>query len=193
MSAPRPRLGPGSSPPPIPVAPNYAWYPAPPKEEWPVLLIIIVLVVIVVFVVLPIVLGAALFGFGGGFTGSAPGPREFFLGPVDQSNGNASVPIYAFLEPLDPGSLRFTLEADDAISAETALPPSGGSAAVVVGGHALHLFWLDPTRDGLLGTDDVFWITGDRSPLPPAMTIRFSMGSEDASTWESVVWTTGPA
>jgi hypothetical protein len=176
------------SPPPIPVAP-YAWYPAPPTRDT---LLPLILIVIALVVGVPIALFATFFGMGAGFSGPTGGPPEFYLGPVDQANGNASVSIWTF-EPLSPTNLRFSLQANESGSSLLTLPTPGESAAAVVRSHTLRLFWLDPNHDGSLGIDDVFWITGDRAPLPSATTLRFSVQSVDGSTNESVTWTTGPA
>ena len=151
----------------------------------------ILIIVIVVIVLLPIVLGAMFFGIGTGF-GATYGPPAFGLGPIDQSNGNASLLIYAF-EPLDPTQLRFNLTANGHESPTASFPSPDGFADVVVGGGTLRLFWIDPNHDGFLGYDDVLWITGDRAPLPAATTFRLTLQTTDGSTEQWVTWTTGPA
>jgi hypothetical protein len=113
------------------------------------------------------------------------------LGRVDQTGGNATIPIRS-ASSMAPANLQMVLQANGSTSSATSLPPPDGSVLLGVGTYSLRVFWLDGTGDGLVGAGDAFRVTGDLGPLPRAtsftFTLRFHEGTSQGDS--STGWST---
>ena len=72
------------------------------------------------------------------------------------------------------------------------MPPPGGSVALIVGGYALRVFWLDQDNDQVFGTGDALRVTGNSAPLPSstAFGLELSLVTSSGQMTSGVTWTT---
>src|SRR6266581_7696880 len=202
LSGPPSGPGPGSSdpfPPPAPggygpsfYPPAYyppAYYPPPPPPKKSNAALIIVIVVVVV-VLVSVVLAAALYLLTSTLIEPPPPPMVVF-GAVQETAGNATIPIASSSRELSPASLQVRLSANTSGSSR-GLPPPNGSVVLIAGGRTLRVFWLDQDNDQVFGTGDAFRVTGDSAPLPYSTMFRFDLMTSSGAIISGMTWTTGP-
>jgi hypothetical protein len=150
-----------------------------------------VLVVVVLLVVGTVVMSAILYVLVSGLIRGPSNSPIILLGPVDQTGGNASIRIQS-ASSMAPANLQMILQANGSAASATSLPPPDGSVLLGVGAYSLRVYWLDATRDGLVGAGDAFRVSGDVGPLPRAtsftFTLRFHEGTSQGDS--SIGWST---
>ena len=197
LSGPPSGPGPGSSdsiPPPAPggYGPSFyppAYYPPPPPPKKSNAALIIVIVVVVV-VLVSVVLAAALYLLTSTLIEPPPPPMVVF-GAVEQTAGNATIPIASSSREISPSNLQVRLSAGTSGNS-SGMPPPNGSVVLIAGGRTLRVFWLDQDNDQVFGTGDAFRATGDSAPLPYSTMFRFDLMTSSGAIISGMTWTTGP-
>src|SRR3989449_11652535 len=197
LSGPPSGPAPGPSdliPPPAPggYGPSFyppAYYPPPPPPKKSNAALIIVIVVVVV-VLVSVVLAAALYLLTSTLIEPPPPPMVVF-GAVEQTAGNATIPIASSSREISPSNLQVRLSAGTSGNS-SGMPPPNGSVVLIAGGRALRVFWLDADSDQVFGTGDAFRVTGDSVPLPSSTMFRFNLLASSGAIISGMPWTTGP-
>src|SRR3989442_772646 len=143
---------------------------APPKKVNAALIIVIVVVVVVL---VSVVLAAALYLLTSTLIEPPPPPMVVF-GAVEQSAGNATIPIASSSREISPSNLQVRLSADTSGSSR-GMPPPNGSVVLIAGGRTLRVVWLDADSDQGFGTGDAIRVTADSAPLPYSTMFRFDL------------------
>src|SRR3989449_3944814 len=197
LSGPPSGPAPGPSdpiPPPAPggYGPSFyppAYYPPPPPPKKSNADLIIVIVVVVV-VLVSVVLAAALYLLTSTLIEPPPPPMVVF-GAVEQTAGDATIPIASSSREISPSNLQVRLSAGTSGSS-SGMPAPNGSVVLIAGGRTLRLFWLDADSDQVFGTGDAFRVTGDSVPLPYSTMFRFDLLTSSGAIISGMTWTTGP-
>ena len=197
LSGPPSGPAPGPSdliPPPAPggYGPSFyppAYYPPPPPPKKSNAALIIVIVVVVV-VLVSVVLAAALYLLTSTLIEPPPPPMVVF-GAVEQTAGNATIPIASSSREISPSNLQVRLSAGTSGNS-SGMPPPNGSVVLIAGGRTLRLFWLDADSDQVFGTGDAFRVTGDSVPLPYSTMFRFDLMTSSGAIISGMTWTTEP-
>jgi hypothetical protein len=167
--------------------PPYGPYP-PRRDNTARIVVVIVLALVAVFLVVPIILGAVLFG-----TMSGPFPQrdeaEMYLGDVELRNGTASIFVYLWPD-FAPADLRFSFFVNGSGPSNLPIPSPDQPRSVAASTYAILVSWLDETRDGRMNSGDWFRIAGDPGPLPAATRFDFTLQASDGSIAASVGWMT---
>ena len=186
---------PGSAgPTPPPGAPTYGapyypypYYPQQPKRDN---LPIVIILVVVLMIVVTFILAAVLYVMTSDLIVPPTQHPMVTFGPVSQTAGNATFPISSSSAKLAPSTLEFAVQANATTSSLTSLPPPDGSVVVYPGSYVIRVFWLDNNHDGMVGTNDAFWFTGNLGPLPPSTSFTFYLQSTDGFFVGLTGWTT---
>jgi len=150
---------------------------------------LIIVIVVVVVVLVSVVLAAVLYLLT--FTLIEPPPPMVVFGAVQETAGNATIPIASSSRELSPSSLQVRLFANSSGSSR-GMPPPNGSVVLIAGGRTLRVFWLDQDNDQVFGTGDAFRATGDSAPLPYSTMFRFDLMTSSGTIISGMTWTTGP-
>src|SRR2546427_9143298 len=151
---PGPTSGPSDPiPPPAPggYGPSFyppAYYPPPPPPKKSNAALIIVIVVVVV-VLVSVVLAAALYLLTSTLIEPPPPPMVVF-GAVEQTAGNATIPIASSSREISPSNLQVRLSAG-ASGSSSGMPPPEGSVVPVAGGPSLRMVCVAAGSDPAFG------------------------------------------
>ncbi len=166
----------------------YPYYPPQPKRDN--LPLVIILVVVVLVIVITVILAAVLYVMTSNLLVPPTQHPMVTFGPVSRTAGNATLPIFSSSAKLAPSTLEFAVQANATTSSLTSLPPPDGSVVVYAGNYAIRVFWLDNNHDGMVGTNDGFWVTGNIGLLPPSTSCTFYLQSTDGRLIALTGWTT---
>ncbi|HEX9339659.1 MAG TPA: hypothetical protein VF992_00585 [Thermoplasmata archaeon] len=181
---------PGSGPPyPPPYGPPYYPYPyyAPPPKRDNTALIIVLVVLLVVLV--PVVFAAILYVMVAGLLTSPTTSPIVTFGPVDQTGGNATIPVFGASREINPSELRIRLDEDTTSSGPAAMPSPDGSVTLKIGVTWYRVFWLDQNHNGAFGVGDALLVTGNLAPLTPSTSYTVFLLDAGGSTISAVLWT----
>jgi hypothetical protein len=145
---------------------------------------------VVVIVVAVAVIFAAILYF---IVSRLPGPTASTIvtfGAVNQTGGNATVPVSGASREISPSELQIRLQVNASSTGTAAMPPPDGSVPLVIGGTQYQVFWLDQDRDGTFGVGDALWVTGNLAPLPPATNYALFLLQASGATISAALWTT---
>ena len=168
--------------------PGYYPPPQPPKKSNAALIIVIVVVVVVL---VSVVLAAVLYLLTSALLEPPNPPPMVVFGAVQETAGNATIPIASSSRELSPSSLQVRLSTNTSGSSR-GMPPPNGSVVLIAGGRTLRVFWLDQDNDQVFGTGDAFRVTGDSAPLPYSTMFRFDLMTSSGAIISGMTWTTGP-
>jgi len=182
-----PGPGPWTPPPYGPPYAPYPYYPPPPKRD-NVALIIVLVVALVVLV--PVVLAAILYIMVSGLLTNPPSEMIVTFDVVDQTGGNATIPVFGASREINPSELQIRLEANGSSSGIAGMPPPDGSVAVAIGTTTYRIFWLDQDHDATFGAGDALWVTGNSAPLKPSTSYTLFLLGSGGSTISAAAWTT---
>ena len=113
------------------------------------------------------------------------------FGAVEQTAGNATIPIASSSREISPSNLQVRLSAGTSGNS-SGMPPPNGSVVLIAGGRALRVFWLDADSDQVFGTGDAFRVTGDSVPLPYSTMFRFNLLTSSGAIISGMTWTSEP-
>ena len=110
---------------------------------------------------------------------------------LNQSSGNATIAVARASQAISPSNYKVTVQVGVDTSSPIVMPSVGGwFVSMTIRGAMYRVYWTDITGEGTLNAGDVFRITGDNTALPGATLFTFHLLWADASSIQSISWST---
>ena len=145
----------------------------------------------ILMVAITVVLAAVLYVMVSGLL-TGPGPTKPFVtfSTAQLAQGNATISVAQVSQTVAPDNYRVNLQVGATPGTAVAMPTSGNSASVTVGGTTYRVYWTDIGGEGTFNAGDTFRVTGNGVALPSNSSFTLYLLWSDGSQIQTVAWNT---
>ena len=149
----------------------------------------------ILMVAITVVLAAVLYVMVSGLITPVGGNKPLVtFSSVDQSSGNATIPVAGASQAVSPSNYKVNLQIGSTTGTALAMPALGTGVnnyvTVTVGATNYRVYWTDIGGEKTVNSGDNFRVTGANVALPAATSFTFYLLWSDGSSIQSTVWST---